>query len=419
MTAKIDVKVPDIDDTSEVKVIEFTVAIGDLISVDDTVVILETDKATLDVPAEVAGRVVELNVAAGDCVTKGTVLLRLEAVGDPISADTVSSDPKAEESEPDFDRPGVKETPDTISQSTTLAYASPSVRKFARELGVDISALAGTGPKGRISKEDVQGFVKKTLDAPQSPSAADSSIGLNLPPWPEVDFAAFGEIETVPLSRIAKISGSSLARNAMMIPHVTNFEEADVTDLEAFRKTVNGEAGDDIKLSILPFVVKAAVAALKAFPEFNSSLVGDALVLKKYYNIGVAADTPEGLVVPVVKDADKKSVKDIAAEMADLSGLARAGRLKISALQGATFTISSLGGIGGANFTPIINAPEVAILGLARSSIQPVWDGAAFQPRLIQPMSLSWDHRVVDGVAAARFLLTLKAILTDFRRISL
>ena len=295
-----------------------------------------------------------------------------------------------------------------------MVHASPSLRKLARELGLDISQVTGTGPKSRITREDVTAHIKKAL---QTPTLA-TGFGLDLPAWPDVDPAKFGPVSRTKLSRIARISGPSLARNAITIPHVTNFENADVTDLESFRKSVNSE-GQGAKLTLLAFVVKAVVAALKAHPKFNASLDGEDLVLKEYFNIGVAADTPDGLVVPVIKAADQKSLSDIAVEMADLAADARDGRIKPADMQGGSFTISSLGGIGGTNFTPIINAPEVAILGMVRSSVQPVWDGSAFQPRLIQPMSLSWDHRVVDGVAAARFLQTVQSILQDFRRISL
>ncbi|KAA8605742.1 branched-chain alpha-keto acid dehydrogenase subunit E2 [Salipiger aestuarii] len=415
LTGKIEILVPDIGDFTDVPVIEIVIAVGDIIDVDDTVVILESDKATLDVPSAVAGRVVELLVAEGDKVSRGS-LLAVVAPESAAPAPTPTAVPAAAAAAT-VARP--TPTPSAPAQPARLAHASPAIRKFARELGVDINAVSGTGPKGRITREDVQDFVKTALAAPSAPAASGADRGLDLLPWPKVDFAKFGEIERVPLSRIARISGPSLARNATIIPHVTNFEDADVTDLEAFRKMVNSEAKDGTKLSILPFVVKAAVAALKQFPKFNASLDGDGLILKKYYNIGVAADTPEGLVVPVIKDADKKGIYDIAAEMTKLAGAARAGKLKVGDMQGATFTISSLGGIGGTNFTPIINAPEVAIFGMTRSAIRPVWDGAAFQPRLVQPMSLSWDHRVVDGVAAAHFLVTMKTILSDFRRISL
>lgn len=296
------------------------------------------------------------------------------------------------------------------------AHASPSVRKFARELGVDLTRISGTGRKGRIIREDVTAFVKGALQAPVAAQTGGGIADLGLPAWPQVDFKKFGPVTRQKLSRITRISGPSLARNAMIIPHVTNFDSADITELEQFRKTINAENKDGTKMSILAFVVKAVVAALKEHPRFNSSLDGDELVVKDYYNIGVAADTPDGLVVPVVKNADKKGVLEIAAEMSDLAGQARSGKLKPADMQGGTFTISSLGGIGGTNFAPIINAPEVAILGMTRAAIQPVWDDTAFQPRLMQPLSLAWDHRVVDGVAAAKFLGSVTTTLNDFRR---
>ncbi|WP_234052407.1 MULTISPECIES: 2-oxo acid dehydrogenase subunit E2 [unclassified Xanthobacter] len=432
MSQTIELRVPDIGDFKNVPVVELSVQVGDVVAADQTVVMIESDKATLDIPAPTAGRVIALKVVEGDRVSTGSVLMLLEAVA--------SAEQKAAPGLPpvppaDAPAPAVAPAPAPTAAPATAAavgmpggraseglppHASPAVRKFARELGVDLAAVAGTGPRGRITREDIQSVVKAALRAPEPLSAAEGTgIGIDLLPWPKVDYAKFGPITCEPLSRIKKISGPNLARNATIIPHVTNFEDADITDLEAFRKTVNAELKDGVKLSILPFVVKACVAALKAYPAFNSSLDGDALVLKQYYNIGVAADTPEGLVVPVVKAADSKGIQEIAAEMADLAADARAGRLKAADIQGATFTISSLGGIGGTNFTPIINAPEVAIFGMVRAAVKPVWDGTAFQPRLIQPMSLSWDHRVVDGVAAAKFLVFVKTILADFRRISL
>lgn len=423
------ITVPDLGDFRNVPIVEIAVSVGDAIAAGQTIVAVESDKATLDVPAEVAGRVVALHVGLGDKVSAGSLLAEIEAAEDaaPPPAAPVAASPAI------APQPGQAAAPAAVAAPVVAAppaapapvaaasglppHASPSMRKFARELGVDLTRIAGTGPKGRITREDVQGFVKAALQAPAAASGG-AGIGLGLPDWPRVDFAKFGEIERRPLSRIVRISGPALTRNAIMIPHVTNFDEADVTELEAFRKQVNGEK-DAVKLSILPFAVKAAVAALKAWPAFNSSLDGNDMVLKKYWNIGVAADTPEGLVVPVIRDADRKSLREIAAEMADLAADARAGRLKPADMQGATFTISSLGGVGGTNFTPIINAPEVAILGMTRAAIKPVWDGEAFQPRLIQPLSLSWDHRAVDGVAAARFLGFVKDVLADFRRISL
>lgn len=422
MSNLVKIAVPDLGDFRDVPVVELPVAVGDTIAAGDTLVVVESDKATLDVPAEIGGRITALHVGMGDKVSEGTLLAEIEAVQGTQPAPAAPAPGPAPAAAPAPETapqvaavpPPPAPAPASSAPDGLPPHASPSIRKLARELGVDLARIAGTGPKGRITREDVQGFVKAALQAPP----AGGGIGPGLPDWPRVDFARFGEIERKPLSRIVRISGPALARNAIMIPHVTNFDEADVTDLEAFRKQANTQDGAP-KLSILPFVVKAAVAALKAYPAFNSSLDGDDMVLKKYWNIGVAADTPDGLVVPVVKNADRKGLREIAAEMADLAADARAGRLKPSDMQGATFTISSLGGIGGTNFTPIINAPEVAILGMTRSAIKPVWDGESFQPRLIQPLSLSWDHRAVDGVAAARFLGFVKDVLSDFRRISL
>ena len=421
----IEVKVPDIGDFKDVPIVEISVAVGDTVAPGDTVIVLESDKATLDVPTETAGRVAEIRLSAGDRVSEGSVILLLEAANadprPPAQKPAPEASPAPAPAAPPAAHPaqaGVVATGPAPTAADKPAHASPGIRKFARELGVSLERITGTGTKGRISREDVQAFVKALLAIPQR-AVATGGFGLDLPPWPAIDFAKFGEVERVPLSRIARISGPSLARNAIVIPHVTNFEEADVTDLEGFRKSVNAADKGGTKLSMLAFVVKATVVCLKAYPKFNSSLDGDALIVKKYFNIGVAADTPEGLVVPVIKDADKKGLIEIAAEMAALAEAARAGKLKATDMQGATFTISSLGGIGNTNFTPIINAPEVAILGLTRASVKPVWDGTAFQPRLIQPMSLSWDHRVVDGVAAARFLVLMKDILSDFRRICL
>ena len=413
-----ELRVPDIGDFKDVPVVEIPVKPGDLIAEGDTVLVLESDKATLDVPADRGGRVVALALKMADRVARGTLVLTLEAEAEaapPTAAVTDGPVPVAPEAAAPVAPSVPAEPPEQLSGiAADLPHASPSVRRMARALGVDLARVTGTGQKGRITSDDVNGFVRTAL---ATPAAAPAGEGLGLLPWPKVDYAAFGPVERQPLTRIARISGPSLQRNAVLIPHVTNFDEADITDLEAFRKAANAEGG--AKLSILPFAVKAAVAALKRFPAFNASLDGDALVLKRYYNIGVAADTPDGLVVPVVRAADQKSLREIAAEMADLAADARAGQLKAPDMQGATFTISSLGGIGGTNFTPIINAPEVAIMGMVRAQTRPLWDGAAFQPRLVQPLSLSWDHRVVDGVAAAKFLLAVKEILGDFRRISL
>ncbi len=436
-----EVRVPDIGDFADVPVVEVAVAVGDMVAAEDTLVVVESDKATLDVPAPFAGRVMEMRVAEGDTVSEGSVIVIMEAdpadTGEPGSADAESGQ-AGEAARPE--REAVSEAPSPADSAPAPAlepesvaeepvppamergkpvYASPSVRRYARTLGVAVAEVSGSGTKGRITREDIEAFVKARLAAPPPPPAAGGMAVAGLPDWPKVDFAKFGPVERVPLSRIARISGPALARNAMVIPHVTNFDTADVTDLEAFRKTLNGEAGpNDARLTMLAFSVKAVVAALQAYPKFNASLDGDELVVKNYWNIGVAADTPDGLVVPVVKEADRKGLREIAGEMSTLATAAREGKLKPSDMQGSTFTISSLGGIGGTNFTPIINAPEVAILGMTRAAIQPVWDGEAFQPRLIQPLSLSWDHRVVDGVAAARFLAHVARTLGDFRRIA-
>ncbi|WP_313802477.1 dihydrolipoyllysine-residue acetyltransferase [Sphingobium sp.] len=425
------ITIPDIGDFKDIPVIEILVSPGDEVAVDDTLIVLESDKATLDVPSPQAGRVKEIKVGSGDKVSQGMAFLVLE-----VAADGASAAPAPAEAAPVPAAPAelvpapaaaspVPAAPAPVAAPSApdgkAPHASPSIRRFARELGVDLAQVPGTGLKGRISKEDVQAFVKARLSGGSgAPAPAAAGEGLGLLPWPKVDFAKFGPIERAPLSKIRRISGANLARNATIIPHVTNFDEADITDLEEFRKLLNKEhEKTGPKLTILPFAIKAAVAALKVYPSFNSSLDGEELILKQYYHIGFAADTPDGLVVPVIKDADKKGIAHIAEEAVRLAGEAREGKLKLGDMQGATFTISSLGGIGGTNFTPIINAPEVAILGMTRAQIKPVWDGKAFQPRLIQPVSLSWDHRVVDGVAAARFLVTLCSVLSDFRRIAL
>ncbi|GGO63050.1 pyruvate dehydrogenase E2 component (dihydrolipoamide acetyltransferase) [Roseovarius pacificus] len=428
MTNKIELRVPDIGDFKDVEIIEIPIGPGDTIKTDDTVIVLESDKATLDVPSDQAGKIVELKVAVGDTVSQGSVIALIESAEQAAPAEPAPA-PEKPAPEPEIATPEAPKAspfpaaePSALPAATPtdrLAHASPAIRKMARELGVTIGEVPGTGPHGRITRDDLTRFVKRVMSGTGAAPAAGPGFGGDLPPWPEVDFEAFGPVERVPLSRICKISGPSLARNAIVIPHVTNFEEADVTETEVFRKTANAEGPEAVKLTMLAFVVKACVSALKAYPEFNSSLDGDHVVVKKYYHIGVAADTPGGLVVPVIREADAKSLREIAGEMKDLAGKARTGKLGPKDMQGATFTISSLGGIGGTNFTPIINAPEVAILGMTRAAIQPKWDGAAFQPRLIQPMSLSWDHRVVDGVAAAKFLVHVRDVLSDFRRISL
>ncbi len=444
MTALIEIRVPDIGDFSDVPVIEIPVAPGDEIADGDTIIVLESDKATLDVPSDHAGRIAELSVNIGDKVSKGALIARIEATAATTNDAAANSgtnghvEPAPQTQTvslpaPTVQSPASPATPrDVINPQRVLrvepdapAYASPSVRAYARQLGVAIAQVSGSGAKGRITRSDVEAYVKHKLtavDVPARPSASDqpgalSPLVAGLPDWPRVDHEKYGPTERVALSRIVRKSGPALARNALVIPHVTNFDKADITDLEAFRKSLNAEAReDDAKVTILAFVVKAIVLALKAYPKFNASLDGDELVLKQYWNIGIAADTPDGLVVPVVKQADAKGIREIANEMADLAATARAGKLKPADMQGATFTISSLGGIGGTNFTPIINAPEVAILGMTRAEFQPVWTGEDFSARLIQPLSLSWDHRVVDGVAAARFLVHVAQTLGDFRR---
>ncbi|WP_423193293.1 dihydrolipoyllysine-residue acetyltransferase [Cupriavidus sp. H18C2] len=431
----VEVKVPDIGDYDAVPVIEVHVKAGDTINAEDALVTLESDKATMDVPAPQGGTVKEVKVKVGDNVAEGTLILILEAAGGAAAAAPAASAPApaaAPAPAPAAAAPSPAPTPaaapaPAAAQGVTgkAAHASPSVRKFARELGVDVSRVPGTGPKGRITQQDVQGFVKGVMSgqtaAPAAAAAAGGSgAGLDLLPWPKVDFTRFGEVESKPLSRIKKISGANLHRNWVMIPHVTNCDEADITELEAFRVQLNKEnekAG--IKVTMLAFMIKATVAALKKFPNFNASLDGDNLVLKKYFNIGFAADTPNGLVVPVIKDADKKGVLEISQEMGELAKLARDGKLKPDQMQGGCFSISSLGGIGGTYFTPIINAPEVAIMGVCKSYMKPVWDGKQFAPRLTLPLSLSWDHRVIDGAEAARFNTYFAALLADFRRILL
>jgi pyruvate dehydrogenase E2 component (dihydrolipoamide acetyltransferase) len=412
----VEVAVPDIGDFSEVPVIEILVAPGDAVAADDPLVTLESDKATMDVPAPVAGVVTELKVKVGDTVSEGSVILTLEpggvAAGSEPDAPSKPSEPVA----PQSDAPAVVDTPPAepprAPNGDGPVYASPSVRRIARERGIDLGVVTGTGRKGRITKEDVEGF--SGVPVPASP-AGTGVVGLDLAPWPKVDFAKHGPIERVERSRIQKISGPNLARNWVMIPHVTHNDEADVTELEAWRKQLNSEQSD-VKVTMVAFLVVASVAALKEFPAFNSSLDGDDLILKRYYNIGFAADTPQGLVVPVIKDADKKGLLEIAADLTELSGKAREGKLSPADMSGGTFSISSLGGIGGTSFTPIVNAPEVAILGVTRAATKPVWTGSEFVPRLMVPLSLSYDHRVIDGAAAARFVVYLSEVLSDLRR---
>ncbi|MGW8394086.1 dihydrolipoyllysine-residue acetyltransferase [Pseudoduganella sp. HUAS MS19] len=436
----VEVKVPDIGDFKEVEVIEVLVKVGDTIAKDQSLVTVESDKASMEIPSSHAGVVKEVKVKVGDKVAEGSLVLVVDAVGGaaPASAPAAAPAPAAaapaapagaSAAAPAPAAAPAMAAPATPAASGKMAHASPSVRKFARELGVDVTRVGGTGPKGRVTQLDVQNYVKGIMSgaaaAPNAaPAAAGSGAGLNLLPWPSLDFSKFGETELSPLPRIKKISGPNLHRNWVMIPHVTQFEDADITDLEQFRvdsNAANAKNKDAVKLTMLAFVIKASVTALKKFPTFNSSLdeKGENLILKKYYNIGFAADTPQGLVVPVVKNADQKSVTQIAKEMGELSLAAREGKLKPTDMQGACFTISSLGGIGGTAFTPIVNAPEVAILGLSKSSMKPVWDGKQFVPRLMLPLSLSYDHRVVDGASGARFAAYLAEVLADMRKILL
>ncbi|WP_168794534.1 dihydrolipoyllysine-residue acetyltransferase [Paraburkholderia aromaticivorans] len=431
-----EVKVPDIGDYKDIPVIEVAVKVGDRVEKEQSLVTLESDKATMDVPSSAAGIVKELKVKVGDTVSEGSVIVVVEAEG---GAAAPAPAPKQAVEKPS-DAPAAPSpapaAPSALAQAPLIpageggarraSHASPSVRKFARELGVDVTQVQGTGPKNRITQADVTAFIKGVMTgqrAAPAGAAAPAAAGggeLNLLPWPKVDFTKFGPVDPKPLSRIKKISGANLHRNWVMIPHVTNNDEADITELEALRVKLNKEnEKSGVKITMLAFVIKAVVSALKQFPTFNSSLDGDNLVFKQYFHIGFAADTPNGLVVPVIRDADKKGLIDIAKEMAELSKLARDGKLKPDQMQGGCFSISSLGGIGGTNFTPIINAPEVAILGLSRGAMKPVWDGKQFVPRLTLPMSLSYDHRVIDGAAAARFNAYLGAILADFRRVIL
>ncbi|PHV28051.1 dihydrolipoyllysine-residue acetyltransferase [Janthinobacterium sp. BJB426] len=434
--ALVEVTVPDIGDFKEVEVIELMVKVGDSIKVDQSLLTVESDKASMEIPSSHAGIVKELKVKVGDKVAKGSLVLVVETTGGAAPAAAAPAAAPAQAAAAPVaavaSAPVAVATPAAApapAANGKLAHASPSIRKFARELGVDLTRVGGSGPKGRITQEDVQNFVKGVMSgavaAPNAPVAkAGSGVGLDLLPWPSLDFSKFGTTELLPLSRIKKISGPNLHRNWVMIPHVTQFDEADVTDLEAFRvdtNAANAKNKDAAKLTMLAFVIKASVAALKKFPAFNASLdaKGENLILKQYYNIGFAADTPNGLVVPVIKGADQKSVSQIAREMTELSLQAREGKLKPADMQGASFTISSLGGIGGTHFTPIVNAPEVAILGLSKASIKPVWDGKAFQPRLMMGTSLSYDHRVVDGAMGARFSVYLGEVLADMRKILL
>jgi pyruvate dehydrogenase E2 component (dihydrolipoamide acetyltransferase) len=430
--ALLEVRVPDIGDFKDVAVIEVFVQPGDTVKVEQSLITVESDKASMEIPSSAAGVLKEMKVKLGDKINQGDLLALLEGEGaaaQPVSAATPPPAPTpTQEKQPPAPvvpapEPAAAAPAASSPPPSGLPHASPSVRKFARELGVPLAEVKGSGPKGRITQEDIQNFTKAVMSGATSTKAASGGAGgaaLGLLPWPQVDFTKFGPVERKDLTRIKKISGANLHRNWVMIPHVTNNDEADITELEAFRVSTNKEhEKSGVKVTMLAFVIKAAVAALKKFPEFNASLDGDALVYKRYFHIGFAADTPNGLVVPVLKDADKKGILQISQEMGDLAKKARDGKLGVADMQGGCFSISSLGGIGGTHFTPIINAPEVAILGLSKGATKPVWDGKQFAPRLMLPLSLSYDHRVIDGAAAARFNAYLCQILADFRRVML
>ena len=423
--ATLEIKVPDIGDYKGVPVIEVHVKVGDRVEKEQSLVTLESDKATMDVPSSHAGVVKEVRVKVGDAISEGDVVILLSESGAAVSAAPSTPDkaPQQVSSAPASPAPVSTPRSEVSPVAAGISHASPSVRKYARELGVDVAKVTGTGPKGRITQEDVQAYVKNIMTGQAaSPAGAPVSAGggLNLLPWPKIDFSKFGETETKPLSRIQKLSAANLSRNWVMIPAVTYHEDADITDLEAFRVMTNKDnEKQGVKVTMLAFLIKAAVNALKKYPEFNSSLDGDNLVMKKYFHIAFAADTPNGLVVPVVRNADKKGIFEIAKETGELAKLAREGKLKPDQMQGASFTISSLGGIGGTYFAPIINAPEVAILGVNKASMKPVWDGKQFVPKLICPLSLTADHRVIDGALATRFNVYLAELLADFRRVVL
>jgi pyruvate dehydrogenase E2 component (dihydrolipoamide acetyltransferase) len=445
MSNLIAIQVPDIGDFDSVEVIEVLVKVGDTVKAEQSLITVESDKASMEIPASHGGVVKSIDVKVGDKVKQGSVVLSVEAsaasaapapvaaapapAATPASAPAVSAPAVAPASAPAPVAEAAAAPPTAgkleMPVSTAgLPHASPSVRKFARELGVDLARVTGTGPKSRIVQEDVQNFVKQALAGGTGSSSSGAGAllggGIDLLPWPKVDFTKFGAVTPQPLSRIKKISGANLHRNWVMIPHVTNNDEADITGLEALRVTLNKEnEKSGVKVTMLAFLIKACVAALKKFPEFNASLDGDNLILKQYYNIGFAADTPNGLVVPVIRDADKKGILELASESSELAKKARDGKLSPGEMQGGCFSISSLGGIGGTNFTPIINAPELAILGVSRSVMKPVWDGKQFVPQLTLPLSLSYDHRVIDGASAARFNAYLGSLLADFRRIAL
>jgi len=429
-----EILVPDIGDFSEVEIIEILVSVGDTINAEDSLISVESDKAAMEIPAPEAGTVKEIKVKLGDSISQGNLILLLEPAADSATVapstheetkPATAAPPAAIVSKPTAKNNLARSAPAPHKPSPTAkineasfakAHASPSVRKFSREIGVDLGQVEGTGRKGRITKEDVQNFVKRAL------SQCEASGGLGVAPMPEIDFSQWGKIESQPLTKINKLTGQNLHRNWVTIPHVTQFDEADITDLEIFRKSMAPEYKDKgIKITMLTFLMKAVVSALKAYPRFNSSLdaTGENLILKHYFNVGIAVDTPAGLVVPVVQDVDRKSLVDLAAELGEISTKARDKKLKVADMQGGSITISSLGGIGGTKFTPIVNAPEVAILGVSRSKMSPVWNGKEFEPRLILPLSLSYDHRVIDGADGARFTSFLNRVLSDTRRLLL
>jgi len=423
------VVVPDIGDFDQVDVVEVLVAVGDDVSVDQSLITLESDKASMEVPSPAAGRVVEIAVELGGQVGEGDVILTIEAV-DPPAGEPDEAAGRSEEPEPTgveahapapapAPRPSRRRPPPAGSAPTTSTsppHASPAVRRFARLLGVDLTRVSGSGSKGRILREDVEAFVKEVM------TGRGRAAGAGIPPVPETDFSKFGPVESKPLSRIRKLSAASLQRSWLNVPHVTQHDEADITDLEAFRRAHLQEARErGVRLTLLAFLMKAVAASLAEFPEMNSSLApdGESLILKRYFHLGVAVDTPDGLVVPVVRDVDRKSVYELAGELGEVSGRARERKLRPADIQGATFTISSLGGIGGTAFTPIVNAPEVGILGVSRAVRRPVYIGAGLAPRLMLPVSLSYDHRVIDGAYAVRFTTHLCSALADIRRIVL
>ena len=436
MSNTIEIRVPDIGDFSDIPVIEILVTVGDQVKMEDSLVTLESDKATMEIPSPAAGVIREMKLKLDDTVSEGDIVAVLE-VSDEVDqsgdkekqAEKVERPAPAPDSQPITEQPKPAAKPETplqvvssapVVDSSTVPYASPAIRRFARQLGVDLATVRGSGNKGRIVREDVSAYVKTVMSS--SASAGFGGLGFNFPKLPQVDYSRYGEFERKALSRIKKLSAGHLHRNWVSIPHVTHHDEADITDMEAFRKDNTAEAiALGFKLTPLVFLIKATVAALKKFPQFNVSLDsdGETLIFKKYFNIGIAVNTPNGLVVPVIHNCERKGIMELAAEMAQVSGRARENKLKPQDIQGGCFSISSLGGIGGTAFTPIINAPEVAILGVARSRMMPVWNGSEFKPRLILPLSLSYDHRVIDGAEAAHFSRYLVSCLEDLRRLTL